>query len=194
MRSRRSLLPEAPVPTINGMNQADVSAITLYVSATAAHESAHMTVLFKAGRLLGLNYLPHETALDEVKGVVETDTPPLTKDDCVAFAASIVGELICLGNYDEARIRDDRKQVQQLSGQPIETFVREAYEIIQRNLLFFSLLTCEVRNKMLVVLLRANSLSLADSAKQPPKVPLMTLPEVEAVYQRAEALLSSFHL
>lgn len=176
------------------MNQADVSAITLYVGATAPHESAHMTVLFKAGRLLGLNYLPHETALNGVKGVVETDTPPLTKGDCVAFAASIVGELICLGNYNEARIRDDRIQVQQLSGQPIEAFVREAYEVIQRNLLFFSLLNCEVRNKMLVVLLKANSLSPADSAKQPAKMPVMTLPEVDAVYQRAEALLSSFPL
>ena len=153
-----------------------------------------MTVLFKAGRLLGLNYRPHDTASNGVKGVVETDTPELTKDDCVAFAASIVGEVICLGNYDEARICDDRNQVTRLSGQPIEIFVREAYEVIQRNLLFFSLLNCEVRDKMLAVLLKARSLSPADSANQPAKVPIMTLPEVEAVYQRAEALLSSFPL
>jgi hypothetical protein len=32
-----------------------------------------MTVLFKAGRLVGLNFLPHEAATDGAKGVLETD-------------------------------------------------------------------------------------------------------------------------
>ena len=41
------------------------------------------------------------------------------------------------------------------AGQPLETFTREANDIIQQNLLFFTLLNVEVRVKMFAVLEKA---------------------------------------
>ena len=165
--------------------------LALYVTANAAHECGHMTVLYTKQRLLGLNFLPHATAVDGVRGVVETDTPPLCKEDCVALAASIVGELVCLGQYDEKRIRDDRENAARFSDQPLESFVSEAYTIIQKNLLFFSLLHIEVRTKLLVVLAKVYSLPLEKIASLPTKIPIMTLSDVKRVHQKAGELIAS---
>lgn len=156
---------------------------------TSAHECAHMTVLFMAGRLKKLNYFPHQKALDGVPGVIEstTVTEP-TKEDCVAFAASMIGELIVLGEYDEERLRDDREQVKRLSNQPLENFALEAYEIIKENLLFFALLNEEVGNKMLSFL---DEVWEGEHATEN-EVTIFTLAEVEEVRKRAESILARF--
>ena len=151
-----------------------------------------MTVLFTTGRLLGLNLLPHGTALDGVSGVLETDTPTLGEEDCVALAASIVGELIVLGHYDERRILDDRQSVARFTDQSLESFVGEAYRIIQENLLFFSLLHMEVRTRLLAVLVKTYSLPPEKIAALPPKVPIVTLSEVEGIHRKAADLLAVF--
>jgi len=149
-----------------------------------------MTVLFKAGTLpCGLNFLPHEVAADGVNGVLETETGTLGKEDCVALAAGMVGELVLLGQYDSKRALDDRERVQRLVGQPIENFALEAYEIIKQNILFFTLLNIEVRNKMFVLL---NSLSGENYAQLVAKMPVITLAEIEQVHGRSESLLAVF--
>ena len=167
--------------------------LPVYVHSNSAHESGHITVLFKAGRLAGLNFLPHEVAVDGVKGVLETDAgTQLGKEDCVALAAGMVGELICLGQYDSERLLDDRQQVQRIAGQPIENFALEAYEIIKQNLLFFVLLNIQVRKKMFAPLYHAFSLSEEVYAELPNKVAIITLAEVEQVYKHAESSLARF--
>jgi len=171
------------------LNQAELA---FYVTTTAAHECGHMTVLHTKRRLLGLNFLPHATAFDGVPGVVETDTPPLGKEDCVALAAGIVGELICLGQHDEKRIQDDRESAARFTDQSLESFVHEAYTVIQENLLLFSLLHIEVRTRLLAVLVKTYSLSPQKIASLPAKIPIMTLPEVEKVHQRAVDLIAGF--
>jgi len=163
-----------------------------YVRSNSAHECGHITVLFKAGRLVGLNFLPHEVAANGDKGVIETDTgTQLGKGDCVALAAGMVGELICMGHSQHDL--DDRQQVQQIVGQPLENFALEAYEIIKRNLLFFGLLCIEVRKKMLAVLGDAFSLSEEDYARLRDKMSIITLAEVDQVYRRAGSTLAGFH-
>ncbi len=156
---------------------------------TGAHECGHMTVLFKAGRLKKLNYFPHKTALDGVPGVIEstTVTEP-TKEDCVAFAASMIGELIALGKCDKKRLLDDREQVKRLANQPLENFALEAYEIIKQNLLFFALLNKEVGKKMLRFL---DEISEGEHAAED-EVTIFTLAEVEEVYKRAESIVAGF--
>lgn len=137
-----------------------------YVHSNGSHECGHITVLFKAGRFRGLNFLPHEVAANGFKGVLETDAGvPLGREDCVALAAGMIGELVCIGAYDSERLLDDRRQVQQLVGQTVENFAREAYDVIRQNLLFFTLLNIEVRKKMLAVLSYAYSLSEEDHEK-----------------------------
>jgi hypothetical protein len=146
-----------------------------------------MTVLFKAGRLVGLNFLPHEAAADGLKGVWETEAEtPLGKEDCVALAAGMVGELVSLGLYDSERVLDDRRQVQQLVGQPLENFALGAYEVIKENLRFFSLLNIEVQRKMFAILKHA-FFSGGDYAELPGKMPIVTLAEVKQIYKSAHA-------
>jgi hypothetical protein len=175
------------------MDFADPQKLAAYVVANAAHECGHMVILFKSNRLLGLNFLPHETAEDGVKGVIETDTPTLGKEDCVAFAGGLVAELICFGLTDSPRLADDGHKVQQIAGQPLENFAHEAYEIIKQNLVFFALLNIEVRKKTLKVLLDARSSSLKGSyAGLSDKISIITLAEVEMVYKQAESTLAGF--
>jgi hypothetical protein len=171
----------------------DFTQLALYVHPNAAHECGHMTVLFRASRLVALNFLPHETALDGVKGILEseTKTAPVT-EDCVGFAAGMIGELICLGYYDPKRSDDDRGHVQRLVGQPLENFGLEAYEVIKQNLLFFVLLNIDVRTKMIELLNGAYSRSAEDFANLPNKMAIFTLAEVEEVYNRAESILARF--
>jgi hypothetical protein len=156
---------------------------------TSAHECGHMTVLFKARRLKKLNYFPRREAFDGVLGVFEstTVTEP-TKEDCVAFAASMIGELIVLGKWDKKRLLDDREQVKQLVNQPLENFALEAYEIIKKNLLFFALLNNEVGTK----LVRFYDEISEGKHTLEAEVTIFTLAEVEEVYKRAESILAGF--
>src|ERR1700733_8387428 len=162
--------------------------LATYAHSNSAHECGHITVLFKACRLVGLNFLPHETAADGAKGVFETDLgAELGKEDCVALAAGMVGELVCLG-YSQHEL-DDRQHVQRIAGQPLENFALEAYEIIEQNLLFFALLNIEVRKRMFAVLKNASE---EESSELPHKMPVITLAEVEQVYKRAVSTLEGF--
>ena len=162
--------------------------LVAYVHSNSAHECGHITVLFKACRLVGLNFLPHETAADGAKGVFETDPgAQLGKEDCVALAAGMVGELVCVGHSQHDL--DDRQQVQRIVGQPLENFALEAYEIIKQNLLFFALLNIEVRKKMFAVLKQASE---EEYSELPPKMPIITLAEVEQVYKHAVSTLEGF--
>jgi hypothetical protein len=167
--------------------------LALYVRSNSPHESGHMTVQFKAGRLDRLRYLPHEMAANGYTGVLETKTPTeLNKDDCVALAAGMVGELVSLGELVAHQSDDDAQQVHELVGLPLNTFAREAYEIIKENLLFFTLLNIEVRVKMFGVLEKALFPIEDKPAKLPDEIPIFTLAEVEAVYKRAELILARF--
>lgn len=164
-----------------------------YVHENAAHECGHMTVLFKTNGLTDLNFFPHRRAEDGVEGVLETGTKTkLRKEDCVALAASMISELVCLGEDDSERLADDKKQAL-LLGEPLENFALRAYEVIKENLVFFGLLYIEVRKKM-IKLLRPILvfLSREDYAKLPDRIPIFTLAEVEEVYKRAESTLARF--
>jgi hypothetical protein len=167
-----------------------------YVHSNSAHECGHITVQFKTGRFAVLNFLPHTVAANEFKGVLEAETKTqLRKEDCVALAASMVGELICLGQYDSQRLLDDREQVQRIAGQPLENFALEVYEVIKQNLIFFALLNLEVRKKMFAIVGPALSLlSFSEEAYAalPNKMPIITLAEVEQVYKHAESTLAGF--
>jgi hypothetical protein len=176
------------------MNSTGPERLALYVPPQAAHECGHMTVLFKAGRLRDLNFFPHRVAEDGTKGVLETDTATeLRKEDCVALAGSMIGELICLGQDNSERLADDRKQVQLLAGQPLENFAPGAYEVIQQNLLFFALLYLEVQMEMFKKLMPVFlSKSEEDYAKLENKMTIFTLAEVEQVCKRAESILARF--
>lgn len=175
------------------MNIEQLENLAIYVKSNSAHESGHMTFLFKAGRLAGLDFLPHEPAADGVQGVLETNSrTALGKEDCVGLAAGMVGELIWLGHYDSQRLLDDRTKVQQIVGRPLEDFAVEAYELIKQNLLFFALLNIEVRKKMFELFNRASSLSGEDYSKLPSKLALFTLADVEQVHSRAESTLASW--
>ena len=144
-----------------------------------------MVVLFKKGRFVDLNFLPHETAADGTKGVFEANTgTELGEEDCVALAAGMAGELVYLGQYDSERVLHDRQQVQQLVGKALEDFAPEAQEVIKQNLRFFSLLNIEVQNKISALLL---VLRFVDLETLPPKIPVITLVQVEQVYQRAKS-------
>jgi hypothetical protein len=175
------------------MSFVDPQELAAYVIPTAAHECGHMTVLFKADRLAGLNFYPHEAAWDETKGVVQTDAKTeLGKEDCVSFAGGLVAELICFGLFDSPRLDDDRHQVQQLAGQPLEHFALEAYEIIKQSLVFFALLRQEVQKNLHRVLHDVYSLPNESFARLPTKISVVTLAEVEHVYRRAQAALAGF--
>lgn len=167
--------------------------LALYVRTNSSHECGHITVQFKAGRLDRLRYLPHEMAANGYAGVLETKTPTeLNKDDCVALAAGMVGELVSLGEWDAHQSDDDAQQVHELVGLPLKTFAREAYEIIKQNLLFFTLLNVEVRVKMFAVLEKALFPSENKPAKLPDEIPIFTLAEAEEVYKRAQSILAGF--
>jgi hypothetical protein len=175
------------------MNFQQLQDLVKFVQGNSAHECAHMTVLFKASRLADLNYFPHEMAANGFKGVIESTTKTeLAEEDCVALAASMIGESIILGEYDADRLLDDRQQVRRLVDQPLENFVLEAYEIIKQNLLFFALLNVEVRKKMFTVLKEALSVPEEDSGALPKVMPIFKLAEVEQVYKRAESILAGF--
>jgi hypothetical protein len=166
------------------MNNIQLEGLARYVSSNAPHECGHMTVLFKAGRLAGLNYFPNELAANEVKGVFETDTgTQLVKQDCVALAAGMIGELVGVGSYIPEQLVDDRQRVDELVGQPLEDFALGAYEVIKQNLLFFVLLNLEVHTKMFAVLV---------SPHNEDKIPVLTLAEVQKVYERAQSELARF--
>jgi hypothetical protein len=166
------------------MNNAQLEDLARYVGSNAPHECGHMTVLFKAKRLAGLNYFPHELAANGVYGVFETDAGlQIDKQDCVALAAGMVGELVAVGSYVPEQLLDDSESVRRLVGQPLENFALEAYEVIKQNLLFFVLLNIEVHKKMFAVLL---------SRSNEDKIPVLTLAEVQKVYERAESTLASF--
>ena len=155
-----------------------------YARGTSAHECGHMVVLFKEGRLVELNFLPHEAGADGIKGVFEANTgTELGKEDCVALAVGMAGELVDLGRYDTDRVLHDRQQVQRLVGRTLEDFTPEAQEVIKQNLRFFSLLNIEVRNRITALL---SALRGVDLEKLPPKISIITLAQVEPVYQRAE--------
>ena len=172
------------------MNAPQLQILDVFVQGNSAHECGHMTVLFKAGRLVGLNFLPHKMAADGVNGILEAKTgTQLGKEDCVALAAAMVGELIVLGQYDSKRLADDTQQVQRIVGQPLENFALEAYEIIKQNLLFFALLNIEVRKNMFVFF---EQLSKVDYATLPNEMPIFRLAEVKQVYKRAESILAGF--
>ncbi len=170
------------------MNFPDPQTRAKYAHENAAHECGHMVILFKANRLLGLNFLPHGTADDGVKGVLETDTPTLVREDCVAFAGSLVAELICFGLSDSPRISDDRRMVKHLSGQPLENFAPQAHEIITQNLVFFELLRSEVEKKLYKVL--NDAFSARSYTALPEKIPIISLTEVEQIYKRAQSTLA----
>ena len=146
-----------------------------------------MTVLFKAGRLTGLTYLPHEIGQDGRIGIFEAGCGQVLKDDCVAFAAGMIGELIFTGAYDPLRSSDDRKQVLSLSGQPIENFALEAYEAISGNLLFFMMLIKEVQKEMYSVL---QSTSASGLAKLPKSIVVFSLAQADKVHKDAESALA----
>jgi hypothetical protein len=162
------------------------------VQSNGPHECGHIVVLFKKRRLIGLDFLPHEQALDGAKGVFETATVELSKEDCVALAAGLVGELVCVGQYDSQRILDDRNKVKEIVGQPLEDFVLEAYAVIQDNLLFFALLNIQVQQKMLALLNHVFSLSDEDYGKLPARIAVITLAEIERVYEQAQSTLDGF--
>src|SRR5260370_33027353 len=156
-----------------------------YARGTSAHECGHVVVLFKEGRPVDLNFLPHETAAGGTKGVFEANTgTELGEEDCVALAAGMSGEVVYLGQYDSERVLHDRQQVQRLVGKALEDFAPEAQEVIKQNLRFFSLLNIEVRNKISELLL---ALGAVDWEKLPPKIPIIALAQGEQVYQRAES-------
>ena len=144
-----------------------------------------MVVLFKASRLLDLRFLPHETAVDGDKGVFETNTgTELREEDCVALAGGMAGELVHLGQYDPKRVLHDRQQIQRLVGKALEDFAPQAQEIIKQNLRFFSLLNTEVQNKIYALLL---DLGRVDWEKLDPEITIITLAQVEQIYQRTES-------
>jgi hypothetical protein len=156
-----------------------------FARGNSAHESGHIVVLFKAGRLVDLRFLPHEAAADGIKGVFEANTgTELGKEDCVALAAGMAGELVCLGHYDSERVLHDRQQIQRIVGKALEDFAPEAQETIEQNLRFFSLLNIEVLNRITALLL---DLGGVDWEKLPPTIPIITLADVEQVYRRAES-------
>jgi hypothetical protein len=103
----------------------------------------------------------------------------------------MAGELVYLGQYDSQRVLHDRQQVQRLVGKALEDFASEALEvIIGQNLRFFSLLNMEVQTKITALLM---DLGLVDWQKLPQAIPIITLAQVEQVYQRAESEGSATH-
>jgi len=168
--------------------------IGMYVRENGSHECGHIVALFKRSKnkLLGLDFLPHERALDGKQGIFETATTPLTAEDCIALAASIVGELIGTGTYHAPRIRDDQVKVLELGKQPIEGFVLDAYAVIQDNVLFFVLLNTQIQQKMYQLLSFVFSLSKDDYKKLPDRMPVVTISEIELVYKQAESILEDF--
>jgi hypothetical protein len=172
------------------MTPYNFEALKARAEGTSAHECGHMIVLFKAHKLTALNYFPHRKAANGALGVIEssTGTYQLAKEDCVALAASMIGELIALGEYDKKRLRDDEQQVERLANQPLENFALEAYEAIKENLLFFVLLNKAVGNKML----RFFDEIEEGKHKVDDEVTIFALAEVEEVSKRAESILAGF--
>jgi Transposase IS116/IS110/IS902 family len=126
-----------------------------------------------------------ETAEDGIKGVFEANTgTELGEEDCVALAAGMVGELVCLGHYDSKRVLHDRQQIQRIIGKALEDFAPEAREIIKQNLHFFSMLNIKVQNRITALLL---DVGVVDWERLPLTIPIITLAELEQVYQRAES-------
>jgi|SRR6267142_704870 len=161
-----------------------------FVQRNSAHECGHMTVLFKSDRLSKLNYFPYKVAADGREGIIESSTvTELIKEDCVALAASMIGELISLGHCDPKRLLDDRQQVQRLANQPLENFALKAYEVIKENLLFFRLLNIEVEKKMMVFF---DQIRDGDPTALREEMTIVTLAQVEEVYKRAESILAGF--
>jgi hypothetical protein len=159
----------------------------MFALSTAAHECGHMTVLYKSSRLKGLNFFPRRKSFSGFAGVSEADTPELTKADCPAFAASLVGELLFLGFHDrDGSLADDREEIRKLSGSAkLESFVPQAYAVIRENLLFFSLLHVLVKVKIVPVLE-----TFWAGLPQTDKVEIVTLAEVDAVHSKSLDLLA----
>ncbi len=164
--------------------------LAMFVRANGSHECGHITVLFKKSKdkLRGLDFLPHEEALDGSKGIFEVDTMELTKEDCIALAAGAVGELVGTGQYDPQRSLDDRNKIKAITGQPLEDFILEAYAVVQESLLFFTLLNIRIQQKMYSLL----DISSEDYVKLPARMSVVTLAEIEQASEQAQSILKSF--
>lgn len=152
-----------------------------YALETAAHEAGHMVILFEAGRLKSLDFLPQELGADGNEGVFEsrTVTPP-GKGDCVAFAGGVAGERIYFGHNNPNHALDDRQQVQLLVGKDLDDFVPEAEKIITRDLRFFSLLVNEIRDQILMLLLTIQG---SNWKLLPPRMPIYKRDQVEQIHR-----------
>jgi hypothetical protein len=164
-----------------------------YVPKNAAHESGHMMVLFKANRLSGLDFFPHIDAGDGMLGTLLSSTvSELYASDCVALAAGMVGEMIRLGEYNPKRAAHDEIQIKELGGQSLEQFALKAYEAIQQDLLFFTLLNIEAGRKIFDVLHTDFCLSKGEYQALPEKQTVMTVDDVAKIHSIAESTLESF--
>jgi hypothetical protein len=143
-------------------------------------------VLFRKRRLVGLNFLPRFTAADGTEGVFEVDTgTELGEKDCVALAAGMAGELVCLGMYDSGRVLHDRQQVQRLVGKALEEFAPEARKVIEQNVRFFSALNVEVQHRIVALL---SGLEGVDLGTLPQIIPIIRLAQVEEKFISVAAL------
>ena len=141
------------------------------------------------GRFVIFHFMPREVAGDGSNGVLEANVgTALKREDCPAIAASMIGELIIMGDYDPDTIRDDEKD---LAGKRLEDFAREAYEIIKENILFFTLLNIEARKKIMLVLNQFWNATPSQQAAMPQSITLLTLDEVDQLYSKAESIVAS---
>ena len=163
--------------------------ILKYLYPNTPHECGHMTVLFKANRLTGLTFFPHEMGKDGRAGIFEASCGEVRKEDCVALAAGMVGELVLTGAYSNLRCDTDRKQLLAFSKEPLENFAHEAYEIISANLLFFMMLNKAVGKEMYLTLENAFA---PGAGRQPDSVTVFSLAQTNEVYKEAESALSRF--
>ena len=165
-------------------------------AAYAPHECGHIVVLFAKNKAQitskGLVFYPRKLALDGSQGVTEVTTTELTADDCTALAASAVGELLYTGRYDGDRVLDDRNVIENLSGQPLENFILEAYATIQENLLFFNLLVLRVSSKMVLLFGHVCSIPVERWNELPETMPVLTFDEIKQTYEQAQSILKNF--
>ena len=156
-----------------------------YVRENSAHETGHMTVLFKADRFAGLYFLPHEKAANGIRGVIDTRLKTQSnRGDCPAFAAGMVAEVILPGQCDPERCLDDREQVQRLTGQILEDFAPDARAIIEQDMPFFELLHRKAQQQMSVFFY---GLCGRNYAALPQEMQVLTLADVEFIHELAKS-------
>jgi hypothetical protein len=157
-----------------------------YAIENSAHECGHMIVLFKAIRLDGLYFLPHEMALDGTQGVLETNaTSELRSDDCAALAGGAARELVYFGNFNLVRCAHDRQTLRQYTEKDLEHFVPIAETIIRENLRFFSLLTVEVRDRIISCFTLVECIDYSDLDST---IPIITSSEVGEIYKASSSI------